>query len=304
MDFERLSENIRPPTGDTSVRMKVTGNVVELMYTDGKSLPPAIRKLNADFYEDLKTGEVKEFQHTNNRSDNLVSVARSLGRLRDYLNANIDDVSKCRWVTLTYRENMTDTKRLYIDFQNFNRRHRKRVGHYEYIVAAEPQGRGAWHLHVVMIFPGKAPFIPNADMADDWRQGFVTVKRLDDVDNVGAYLTAYLGDMELNQETFDEIGIKGIAGKTVKQIDYIDENGQVQSKAYIKGARLHMYPVQFNLYRCSRGIKKPEIQTVTEEKAQKKVSSGKLTFEKTLRLSDEPNNFSRVLNYRYYNLVR
>lgn len=304
MDFERLSENIRPPTGDTFIRMKVTGNVVELMYTDGKSLPPSIRKLNADFYEDLKTGEVKEFQHANNRSDNLVSVARSLGRLRDYLNANIDDVSKCRWVTLTYRENMTDTKRLYIDFQNFNRRHRKRVGHYEYIVAAEPQGRGAWHLHVVMIFPGKAPFIPNAEMADDWRQGFVTVKRLDDVDNVGAYLTAYLGDMELNQETFDEIGIKGIAGKTVKEIEYIDENGQVRSKAYIKGARLRMYPVQFNLYRCSRGIKKPEIQTVTEEKAQKKVSSGKLTFEKTLRLSDEPNNFNRVLNYRYYNLVR
>lgn len=303
MDFERLSENIRPPTSDTYVRMKVTGNVVELMYSNGKSLPPAIRKLSADLYEDLKTGEVKEFQHTNNRSDNLVSVARSLGRLRDYLNANIDDVSKCRWVTLTYRENMTDTKRLYIDFQNFNRRHRKRVGHYEYIVSAEPQGRGAWHLHVVMIFPGKAPFIPNSDMAEDWRQGFVTVKKLDNLDNVGAYLTAYLGDMEV-QEAFDLMGPKGIVGKAVKEVEYIDENGQAQSKALIKGARLPMYPVQFNLYRCSRGIKKPEIQTVTEEKAQKKVSSGKLTFEKTLRLSDEPNNFDRVLNYRYYNLVR
>lgn len=65
-----------------------------------------------------------------------------------------------------------------------------------------------------------------------------------------------------------------------------------------------MYPPQFNLYRYSKGIKKPEIIQTTEEKAQKKVSSGKLTFEKTLVLSDTDKDFERVLNYRYYNLLR
>lgn len=306
--IERLSEDVRPPTDDTFVRLKMTGNVMEIMYADGVSSPPAIRRISADLYEDLNTGEVKEFQHIENRSENLQSVARSLARLRDYLNTNIDDVSRCRWVTLTYAENMTDTQRLYEDFKAFNRRHRKRVGHYEYIVAAEPQGRGAWHLHVVMIFPRRAPFIPNEDMAADWRKGFVKVKKLDDVDNVGAYLTAYLGDMELNQETVKIIGL----GEAVRQsrrgnmkvIDYLDEDGNPQQKAIIKGARLCFYPPKFNLYRCSRGIKKPDIVNMTEKEAQKKVSGATLTFEKTLQIKGDERAFSRILNYRYYNQIR
>lgn len=306
--MQRLLEDIRPPTGDTNVKVKMTGNVIEIMYADGQSVPPAIRRLSADLYEDLNTGEVKEFQHIENRSDCLQSVARSLGRLRDYLNTNIDDVSRCRWVTLTYAENMTDPVRLYDDFKAFNRRHRKRVGHYEYIVAAEPQGRGAWHMHVVMIFPGKAPFIPKDELAADWRQGFVKVKKLDDVDNVGAYLTAYLGDMELTQDTWKEIGHREVIRRSqhgeLKLVDVIDEDGMKKQKAILKGARLCFYPPKFNLYRCSRGIKKPETVVMSEENAQKKVSAATLTFEKTLKISDVQSDFSRVLNYRFYNLKR
>ena len=61
----------------------------------------------------------------------------------------------------------------------------------------EPQGRGAWHAHLVMIFDDKAPYIDNKFMADTWGHGFTTTKKLEDVDNVGAYLTAYLGDMDM-----------------------------------------------------------------------------------------------------------
>ena len=304
MKCERVAENIRPPSKDCYLRMKVTGNVVELLWQNHKSVAPSIRKINSELYEDLRTGEVKEFHHIENRSEDLVSVSRSLSRLRDLLNTNVTDVKKCRWVTLTYADNMTDPERLYCDFKEFNRRHRKRVGHYEYIAAAEPQGRGAWHLHVVMIFDHKAPYIKNADMSADWRQGFVTVKKLDDVDNVGAYLTAYLGDMELNQETIDDIGVMNLVGKEVREVEVTDNRGKKSKKSFIKGARLHMYPPQFNLYRYSKGIKKPEIIQTTEEKAQKKVSSAKLTFEKTLVLSDTDKDFERVLNYRYYNLLR
>ena len=99
------------------------------------------------------------------------------------------------------------------DFRHFNTRCREIFGHYEYITAAEPQGRGAWHLHCVFIFAGKAPYMENAVVRDCWKQGFVTVKRLDDVDNVGAYLTAYLGDMELSEASKADMAVsysKGI----------------------------------------------------------------------------------------------
>jgi hypothetical protein len=125
-----------------------------------------IKKLNADTYLDLKTGEVLACKHIGNRAENLSSVAQSLRNLRDILNSNISDTKSCLWVTLTYKENMADPKRLYNDFRKFNQRIQYYLGknklpHCEYIVAAEPQARGAWHAHVVLIFPSKAPFIPN-----------------------------------------------------------------------------------------------------------------------------------------------
>lgn len=286
------------------VRVKEMGNVTEIMYSDSYASKCVIKKINKDVYIDLRTGETKEFAHINNRACDLKSISKSLGRLRDYLNTNILDVSKCRWVTLTYAENMTDTKRLYDDFKNFVARLKRKIGKFEYIVAMEPQGRGAWHCHVVMIFENKAPYIPNDVMLKAWGNGFVTVKKLDDVDNVGAYLTAYLGDMEVN-DLCNSNKIHEFVGQklNIKEIE-IEENGVTQTKQYVKGARLHMYPPQFNLYRCSRGIKKPVIYYDSEIEAQKKVSAGTLTFEKTICLSDEQNDFEKTISYRYYNKNR
>ena len=65
-----------------------------------------------------------------------------------------------------------------------------------------------------------------------------------------------------------------------------------------------MYPPKFNLYRASRGIKKPVVSYETEKDAQKKVSAATLTFEKTIELSDSDSQFSNTINYRHYNLVR
>ena len=93
-------------------------------------------------------------------------MSKKLGRLRDYLNTNITDVSKGRWVTLTYAENMTNTERLYTDFKKFKQKLKRYLKQeFEYIVAMEPQGRGAWHAHIVLIFENKAPYIPNDEMA-------------------------------------------------------------------------------------------------------------------------------------------
>ena len=295
------------------VRVKEMGNIVEIMWSENYSSKCTIRKIDKDHYVELESGEVKEFKHIANRACDLKSISKSLGRLRDYLNTNIVDTSRCRWVTLTYRQRenmedekipMTDTKKLYEDFKRFNMRLRYHIGHYEYIVAMEPQGSGSWHCHVVMIFDGKAPYIPNDLMAKIWGNGFVTVKKLDDVDNVGAYLTAYLGDMEVEDFCKSEKAYE-LAGKhvQVKEVE-IEEDGIIKTKQYIKGARLYMYPPQFNLYRCSRGIKKPTVTYEPEILAQKKVSAGTLTYEKTILLSDIENDFEKTISYRYYNKAR
>jgi len=254
--------NIRPLSDDDVVRVKRCGSIVEVMWSERRNSRISVRKISNDQYVDLRTGEVKQFEKQTSRADNVGTVKRSLAALRDLINCNCTDVSRCRWVTLTYAENMTDTKRLYKDFKYFVARLRYRVGKFEYIVAAEPQGRGAWHLHMIMIFPHKAPYIANEDMAKCWRQGFVKVKKLDNVDNVGAYLTAYLGDMSVDEAKSSDIDFHGVYDvKTVS-------SGGIP-KRIVKGLRLVLYPPKFNLYRCSRGVKRPQIDYMTNKNAKK-----------------------------------
>lgn len=306
MKVEKLDDNYRPH-GRELVRVKTAGHIKELMWIEKRNNQMYIRKISADEYIDLReepnpdTGEpiLHKFKRTENRAENKAGVAKSLALGRDLINTNVTDVSCCRWITLTYAENMQDTKRLYEDFKNFNKRLRYHLNEkYEYIVAMEPQGRGAWHAHMLALFDKKAPYIPNAELADIWGQGFVTVKKLDDVDNVGAYLTAYLGDLDLSE--VESGNVEPVIGyHEIKVVDITDENGKPLQKKYIKGGRLHMYPPKFNIFRYSRGIKKPIVELMAAEKAEKKVRAGTLTFEKTLKLTN--NEFQTHINYRYYN---
>ena len=162
--------------------VKRCGNVIEVRYM--RSTPCAvIEKVSADLYVDKRTGEVKEFCHSANRADSKASVAQSLRKLRDLINVNLTAPETALWVTLTYKENMRDERRVYEDFRRFWQRFRYYLKKHEYqpaeyITAAEPQGRGAWHLHCLFLFPKKAPFIPNADMARIWGHGFTKTKSL------------------------------------------------------------------------------------------------------------------------------
>lgn len=302
MEIKKLATPIRILDGDT-VRLKEMGNITEIMFSKKRSLGGYITKIDKDHYVDNRTGEFLEFKHLENRAQDLANVAKSLARGRDILNANIVNVSYCRWVTFTYAENMTDSTRLLLDFQHCIRSLRKTFGNFEYITAAEPQGRGAWHLHAVFIFDHKAPYMPNDVVAKAWKQGFVAVKRLDNVDNVGAYLTAYLGDMELS-EAFNSFHENTIYSSGVKEVDYVDENGVKQTKYYIKGARLCMYPPGFHIFRWSKGIKKPDVSFVSYKTAKEKASSAKLTFTKTVALEDSESDFKNTLQYEYYNSIR
>ena len=187
MIVERLKENIRPPIFEY-VTVKEMGNITELRYMV-HSMGGIVKKLDKNRYMNLLTGEIKEYQHNTKRVDDKKGISQSLKKLRDIINTNVTNVKNCLWVTLTYKENMTDHKRLYEDYRKFNMRFQRylqknNLPNCEYIATAEPQGRGAWHLHIIYIFPSKAPFIENSILADLWGFGFVNIKSLKNVDNV------------------------------------------------------------------------------------------------------------------------
>lgn len=285
------------------------GHITEVQYMSRRNHKQTIKMLDGcEQYIVLSTGEVREVEHGLTRLDNRKELYKTFANARALINTNVTDVRNVRWCTLTYAENMTDTKQLYTDFEKFNKRFRywcKSVGYAypEYIVMMEPQGRGAWHAHLLYIWDTTAPYIPNAKFAELWGHGFVRIKRLDDVDNVGAYLTAYLGDMEFTPETLPEWERMTRGGVTVKEVETV-EDGKLMKKRILKGARLNMYPANFNMIRYSRGIKKPTVEMMSQEEAEKKVLGATKTFESVVRLSDPENDFESVIIKSQYNSLR
>lgn len=297
MKVSKLPEPIKP-LDDSIVKVTAMGNVFEVSHICYSKSFCSIKKLDLDTYIDLSTGEVKDFNHNESRADDKNSVRTSLSKLRNYINTNVVDVSKCLWVTLTYAENMTDTKKLYTDFDKFNKRLKYNLKvHYEYIVAMEPQGRGAWHAHLLLIFDDKAPFVKNEWLRNLWGHGFVRVQALKNADNIGAYLTAYLADMELDEA--DKSGLYSNEAK-IRLVETVDENGNKISKAVIKGARLALYPPNFNLFRCSRGIKKPAHGFMPYGYFKEHMGDLKPVYESTFNiLNDDSKTCNRVYKAQY-----
>lgn len=246
--------------GHLSHKVTIMGDRLEYRVSAYKPTRLHIERLDNDTYLVKSTGEIKEINHGSCRLDARETLRRSFKTLRNLIECNVTSANRknVHWVTLTYRENMQDSERLYDDFRKFNQRLRYYVNRrlsgysYEYISVAEPQARGAWHLHLLLLWNGKAPFISNAQLADIWGLGFVKINALKgNVKNVARYLCAYLTDLPLeeaqqcNSSAFD----------TMKNVEIKD----IKGKRIIKGARLELYPPHFRLYRHSKGVKKPEI---------------------------------------------
>lgn len=285
------------------------GNITDLLVCDTITTEPVCKKISKDLYVNTQTGEVLEYQHIVNRSQCYDSLRKTMQKIRELINSNVTNIYNIRWITLTYKENMTDTRKLYKDFEKFW----KRFTYYletngiekpEYIAVVEPQGRGAWHVHGLFIWPGKAPYIANDVLSQIWGKGFVSIKQPKNCDNLGAYFSAYLSNMPA--EDIDGLPEKEqikalVAAATVGTIeaeDVVTEAGI--SKKVIKGARLSMYPPGMNIYRHSRGIKKPEVIRTTYAMAREHLAEAKETYSQAFEIVDDVGNCkNRILKASY-----
>lgn len=269
-----LPDNVRSISTDGSVWEKVcktvsTGRVLRIVQYERLRRESYIVKLPGKQYVIKKTGEVlPEKERAKTRNQNLRYVRQSMQHGRDMINTNVLDLEKTLWVTFTYAENMQDEKRVRLDFQHFKRDYEKIVGKFKYIMAVEPQLRGAWHMHVFMIF-SEIPWIDYNDIIRIWGKGRVEVQRMyGDVDNLGAYVSAYLCNLPLQEKAQKE------GGHNLNVVK--DREGHL----YEKSRRIYMYPAGMNIFRFSRGLKKPDEEYVDIREAEKKASAGTLTFEK------------------------
>lgn len=283
--------------------VKAGSHVQTIEYDFGGDGKGHIIKLDKDRYINADSGEIGYFNHSaETRADSQEWLKKTFENLCLLIDANIDtsingNYKKCRWVTLTYAENMTDEKRLYTDFHAFWKRFKNAYKEYkiEYIICVEPQMRGAWHIHAFFIFDITAPYIDNHYLADLWGQGFVNIQSIKQGSNMGGYLRAYLTNVKIDKdkdkdkdkdmnkgETKNRGRVGGVSALAEASPRVRVVAPKIEDKSIIKGARLYLYKKGMRIYRHSRGVKLP---IALNEKELVEVSSAKPTYTSSYSVS-------------------
>lgn len=230
--------------------------IVEIKYMQKLNSKCPIKVLSGNRYLVKSTGEIFSFDKTGtDRAYSYKSLKRTFRNLRYLINNNFFGHKNELFVTLTYggenRPLISDgAERFYADFKIFMKALRRKYGRIEFINVVEPHKDGHLHAHVLLkFFDYDSIFIPNNEFTLFWRHGFVKISKLEGVTNIGAYLSAYLSDVEVSDSVIHDCIKNG------EKIDVKEING----KKFVKGARLKYYPKKFNIYRRSRGIREPEV---------------------------------------------
>ena len=143
---------------------------------------------------------VKKEENNANEDDKILNYYRTQKRRKETLrrlictNFNKND---SKFITLTFRDNIRDVKVANKEFKKFIQRLNYFIQKKDlefklkYVSVIEFQDKnrnGVVHYHIIC----NIPYIPKKFIADTWGQGFIKINRIDNVDNLGAYVTKYM----------------------------------------------------------------------------------------------------------------
>lgn len=286
---------------NSQVKLKTCGTCREIQFTAGTNTKCPIQNISKDKYLDKETGEVKDRIHNESRYQSPKSVRKSINKLMDLIRCNAAASSKCKWMTLTYCDVVTDYKQVYVDGKMFLRRLQRHLDKqsnlsdgqkkFQRITVAEPQGEGhgnSWHLHLLLIFKDKAPFISNDVMAGLWGYGMTDTHKVDDADGLALYFKAYLSDVEFIAED----------GEDDSDVKTVEKMVGGVSKQFIKGERLKYYSTGMPLFSSSRGMHRPIVEKVSNQEAEERVGDCKMVYRETFAIGDDGRG--NIVDKRYY----
>ena len=304
MRVKKLSADSVKLCEASKVKLKTAGTTQVVQFTAGNNKSCPVRNLSKDTYLDTKTGEVKQKKKSENRYQSPKSVRKSINRLMDLIRCNATDPAKCKWLTVTYEEVMTDGKQAYLDAKLFLRKLKRYLAKQidltagqksvQYITIAEPQGEkhgNSWHLHILLIFDDTAPFVENDTITELWSHGITSTHKVFDADGLALYFKVYLSDIEYEEDNSDDEENTDKPATVEKIVDGV-------SKQFIKGERLKYYPAGMNLYSFSRGMKKPVVEEMTNKEAMARVADSELVYRETYSIGSDGDG--NLIDKRYY----
>ena len=157
------------------------------------------------------------------------SINRTRTELRRLINSN-PQLNK--FLTLTFAENINDIKIGNHIFNQFIKRLVYQYPEFEYVAVIEFQKRGAIHYHLLC----HLPYTENSTIRKIWRQGHITIRRIKEGDNLGAYLSKYLGK-EMDERLFGKK--KYFRSQNLKQpIELVGYKAEQFIEKYLCSAKL------------------------------------------------------------------
>lgn len=129
-----------------------------------------------------------------NRKDSLRRARQDVRRI---VNANVGAYGEhfaAKFLTLTFGDNVVDLDVAHYEFVKFIKRLNYLVfgtksANLRYTAVPEFQKRGAVHYHVIIY---NIPYTRVEVIESIWGNGYVWINKIDNVDNVGAYVCKYL----------------------------------------------------------------------------------------------------------------
>lgn len=216
---KQMDKKVKETGQQTYLKVIVTGHVIEVYEYEKMPSIPTRRRKESTSNLDLES----EFDNT--LLDRQHNMQKARNRLRRLITANFDENSK--FITLTFKENLTDVKKANYEFMKFIQRLRYRYGNFKYAAVIEFQKRGAVHYHMI----SDLPYIENSELNKIWGHGFVKINDISHVDNVGAYMIKYMTkdniDMRLR-------GLKSYqtSKNLIRPLEFVGDAGEEILKLY------------------------------------------------------------------------
>jgi hypothetical protein len=163
------------------IKIIKSGHIIEIMQYKNKILSG---------YEDKNKNSGRTAGNTEKtkEDDRLKTMRQAKQKIRRTINANATDISK--FITLTFKENMTDLTQANNEFKKFIKRMNYETKlKLQYTWVIEFQKRGAIHYHMIFY---NLPYMPNKRLAEIWGNGFIKINKIDSVDNLGSYVVKYM----------------------------------------------------------------------------------------------------------------
>lgn len=272
------------PSDDAVTEIVYCGNVTEVKVLAKSPANNISRFKHVGKYQflDTLTGEVIESKRQDNSQNKPRKLNKSFEKLRCLINKNFQSNINELHVTLTYGEKMEDFDTASKDFKKFWEKLNYKYTDLEYIRIIESQHTGRWHIHVLIKSHGNGYlFLPKEELEKLWGHGYVWVDKMRNNDNIGAYFTAILKNVDLFEK---------------------DSEKPNETKFIVKGARLNYYPQGKRFYSYSKGIKKPECKRTTYSEAMKTLNLNDLVYKKAIEIlitddeNEEPKTANTVLH--------